>query len=66
MVKCDLCIERTKIGREPACVEACPTKALKLVDEEKIAASKRQRSARELVLLTRKTHSKEKQKENTQ
>jgi carbon-monoxide dehydrogenase iron sulfur subunit len=66
MVKCDLCIERTKIGQEPACVEACPTKALKLVDEEKIAASKRQRSARELVLLTRKTDSKEKQKENTQ
>jgi hypothetical protein len=37
-----------------------------LADEEKIAASKRQRSARELVLLTRKTDSKEKQKENTQ
>lgn len=27
-VKCDGCIERLKAGREPACVWACPTKAV--------------------------------------
>jgi carbon-monoxide dehydrogenase iron sulfur subunit len=50
VVKCDLCIERTKAGQEPACVEACPTKALKLVDEKDLAASKRRLAARELAL----------------
>lgn len=25
--KCDLCTERVKAGQEPACVEACPTRA---------------------------------------
>ena len=29
MIKCDLCIERTEAGQEPACVAACPTGALK-------------------------------------
>lgn len=32
IVKCDLCIERLEAGAEPACVEACPTHALVLVD----------------------------------
>jgi Fe-S-cluster-containing dehydrogenase component len=32
IVKCDLCIERLEAGSEPACVEACPTGALLLVD----------------------------------
>jgi len=50
MVKCDLCIERTKAGEEPACIEACPTKALVLVDEKDLAASRRQRAAKELAL----------------
>lgn len=65
-VKCDLCIERTKAGQEPACVEACPTGALKLVDEKELAAQKRRLAAWELVSLTQKNKNKEKQKENTQ
>jgi len=50
MIKCDLCIERTKAGEEPACIEACPTKALVLVDEKDLAAARRQRAAKELAL----------------
>ncbi len=29
IVKCDFCIDRVKEGKEPACVSACPTGALK-------------------------------------
>jgi len=65
MVKCDLCIERIKAGQEPACVEACPTRALKLVDEKELAACKRQLAARELVLSIQQDNKKKKQKENT-
>jgi len=50
MVKCDLCIERTKAGQQSACVQACPTKALKLVDEKNLAADRRKRAAKELAL----------------
>ena len=32
--KCDLCIARRARGQEPACVEACPTKALALKELE--------------------------------
>lgn len=42
VVKCDLCAERREQGLEPACVEACPTGALLLMDlEEAVAAGLR-------------------------
>ena len=66
MVKCDLCIERTEAGQEPACVQACPTGALKLANEKELAAHRRRLTARELVLSTQQNNNKEKQKENTQ
>jgi carbon-monoxide dehydrogenase iron sulfur subunit len=65
MVKCDLCIERAKAGQEPACVEACPTKALKLGSEEELAAGKRRRAAQDLVLSVQKSKKKKKRKEGT-
>jgi len=66
VVKCDLCIERTKAGQEPACVEACPTRALKLVDEKDLTAHKRRLTAWDLVLSTQQNNNKDKQKENIQ
>ena len=35
MQKCDGCIERIKHGLIPACVRVCPTKALRLITDEK-------------------------------
>ncbi len=35
--KCDLCVDRTN---GPACVEACPTSALRVVDEASIAKAR--------------------------
>jgi carbon-monoxide dehydrogenase iron sulfur subunit len=60
LLKCDLCIERTKAGQEPACVEACPTGALKLADEKELAAHKRQLTARELASSTQQNNNQEK------
>ncbi len=39
IIKCDMCWEWTQEGREPACVEACPTQALKLVSLEETTES---------------------------
>lgn len=64
MVKCDLCFERTKAGQVPACVEACPTKALKLGSEKDLAAGKRQRAAQDLVSSTQKNKQKTNSKES--
>jgi carbon-monoxide dehydrogenase iron sulfur subunit len=60
IVKCDLCFERTKQGQEPACVEACPTKALKFVDERELGNSKRQKAAVEFVLSMKESPDREK------
>jgi len=65
MVKCDLCFERAKQGQGPACVEACPTKALKFADEREFVNSKRQKTAGEFVLSIQESLKKGKLKENT-
>ena len=41
LLKCDLCFERLKDGGEPACVEACPTGAIKFLSIEEITGKKR-------------------------
>lgn len=48
-LKCDLCIERLAVGQEPACVEACPTGALKFIDEEDANRSKRIKVAEQMI-----------------
>ena len=66
VAKCDLCLERTKAGEEPACVEACPTGALKFGSEKELTKSKRKLAAMELVKSTVKERNKESQKGDTQ
>ena len=35
--KCDLCIDRLRDGRKPACVEACPTKTIQFISDQDIS-----------------------------
>lgn len=65
VVKCDLCLERTRAGEQPACVEACPTKALKLADEKELANRKRKLTAQQYALLTEQNKKRQRQKDNT-
>jgi carbon-monoxide dehydrogenase iron sulfur subunit len=44
-IKCDLCLGRAAEGLEPACVESCPTRALKLSDVKQFAAERRKETA---------------------
>lgn len=49
VIKCDMCLERVEEGREPACVESCPTKALKLISLKEATKLKRKEASKELV-----------------
>jgi len=54
VVKCDLCVERVAAGEEPACVSACPTKALVFITVEEYNKRKR-RSAAEMLQAAQET-----------
>lgn len=47
--KCDLCIERTKAGEEPACVSNCPTNALQYGEVSEVIAERRKKAAKQFV-----------------
>ncbi|UCG50050.1 MAG: 4Fe-4S binding protein [Phycisphaerales bacterium] len=47
VAKCDLCLERTKVGEEPACVAACPTGAMQFVELTEALAERRRMAARQ-------------------
>lgn len=48
-IKCDLCIERLKNNQETACIQACPTGAIKRVSKEEITKEKRRDTVKELI-----------------
>jgi len=48
IIKCDMCYELLREGEPPACVQACPTKALQLVSLEELTKSKRQKASKQL------------------
>ena len=48
VLKCDMCIERLAKGQNPACVSACPTKALVFGDEKEINKAKRLKAAKQM------------------
>ena len=49
VLKCDLCIERLKEGVEPACVEACPSGALRFGEVAELVHDRRHKAAERLV-----------------
>jgi len=47
IIKCDLCVARLQVGDQPACVESCPTHALKYGEIEEAIGAARRRTADE-------------------
>ena len=44
MMKCDMCYDRTSVGKRPMCVSVCPSGALAFGPREEIAARRRERA----------------------
>jgi len=43
MMKCDMCYDRTSVGKKPMCATVCPSQALAYLKPEEIAALRRER-----------------------
>lgn len=50
MQKCDLCIDRLVMGKEPACVATCPSEALRFGTMEDLSEDGARRFAEKLVM----------------
>jgi len=48
-IKCDLCADRLRENLSPACVDACPTKALRFVSVDEFTKERRKNFAKALV-----------------
>jgi Fe-S-cluster-containing dehydrogenase component len=44
MVKCDMCYDRTSVGRKPMCATVCPSQALAYVRSEDIPKLRREKA----------------------
>jgi Fe-S-cluster-containing dehydrogenase component len=42
MMKCDMCYDRTSVGKRPMCATVCPSQALSYVKPEEIASRREQ------------------------
>ena len=49
MMKCDMCYDRTSVGKRPMCATVCPSQALAYVRPEDIARDRRERPVSEFV-----------------
>lgn len=49
VVKCDFCVDRLRRGLEPACVEACPTGALRFGTVEELMREVAEEKARRMI-----------------
>jgi Fe-S-cluster-containing dehydrogenase component len=43
MMKCDMCYDRTSVGKRPMCATVCPSQALAYVRPEEIARTRREK-----------------------
>lgn len=43
MMKCDMCYDRTSVGKKPMCATVCPSQALAYVSLEEITAGRREK-----------------------
>jgi len=43
MMKCDMCYDRTSVGKRPMCATVCPSQALAYVTPETIASARREK-----------------------
>jgi Fe-S-cluster-containing dehydrogenase component len=41
MMKCDMCYDRTSVGKRPMCATVCPSQALAYVTPERLARERR-------------------------
>ena len=43
MMKCDMCYDRTSVGKKPMCATVCPSQALTYARPEEMARSRREK-----------------------